>query len=138
MKKNDTPWTSASDIGSANFCPKSLEFRARGIRPSRQTQKKQRAGDSYHREETKAAYRQTGQDQRCFIASYCLGPRHPVTQSLRDYRDDVLVNKRLGKLFIRAYYGLSPVLIRYLGDSGLFYRLSRSAVLSLAGRVTKR
>ena len=137
MKKNDTPWTNASDIGSANFCPKALEFRAKGIRPSRHTQKKQRAGDVYHREETKAAYRQTRQDQRCFVASYCLGPQHPVTQSLRDYRDSVLVNKRLGKLFVWVYYGLSPVLIRLFGHSRLFYKLSRSAVLWLAGRVTK-
>lgn len=131
MKKHcDTPWVSASEVGSAQFCPQSLAMKNKGIRPSREIEQKQRAGDAYHALETKSAYRQ--QDKRCFVASYALGPQHPTTQLLRDWRDKVLLQNCLGKIFVQVYYLFSPVIIQIFGQSLFFRKISRSTVLWLA------
>ena len=136
--KNKTPWVNASEVGSASYCPKALEYRHRGVRPTRQAQQKQRKGNVHHARETKAAYQQQRQqDKRCFVASYALGQDHPVTQSLRDWRDESLKQTAAGRAFVRIYYLVSPLLIRALGQSKLFRKISKEAVLWLATKVAK-
>ena len=53
----------------------------------------------------------------CFIATAVFGSRDPRTELLRTWRDDVLLQNRLGRSFVRAYYRLSPPLAKALSRS---------------------
>jgi uncharacterized protein YjbI with pentapeptide repeats len=50
----------------------------------------------------------------CFIATACCGSTSDEVRDLRHYRDAVLVHSRLGQLFVRGYYRLSPPVARFL------------------------
>jgi len=47
----------------------------------------------------------------CYIATHCYGEFHPITNSLRNYRNEVLFASWHGRAFIRAYQFISPKLI---------------------------
>lgn len=47
----------------------------------------------------------------CYIATYCYGESHPITESLRSYRDEVLLSSSSGRVFVRLYQFLSPKVI---------------------------
>lgn len=51
----------------------------------------------------------------CYIATMAYGDiNHPKVETLRRFRDNVLINKRLGILFINYYYKFSPFLVSKL------------------------
>lgn len=53
--------------------------------------------------------------KNCYIATMAYGDiEHPNVRFLREFRDDYLVNYKLGKLFIRIYYKHSPTLAQKL------------------------
>lgn len=52
--------------------------------------------------------RQAVIDGRCFVASYAYGGDSPEAAELRKYRDVQLKKTFSGRMFIRAYYALSP------------------------------
>lgn len=57
----------------------------------------------------------------CYIATSVYGSYDcPQVWTLRRYRDDVLDKTIFGRLFIRIYYKLSPILVRTLGSTKLF------------------
>tara|TARA_R110000868_G_scaffold100129_7_gene275482 strand:+ start:6954 stop:7667 length:714 start_codon:yes stop_codon:yes gene_type:complete len=76
----------------------------------------------------------------CYIATHCYGSDHPVTQTLREYRDTTLNKFFLGRIFIHTYEVISPVLVkaRYTLPSitafldPLFYK-----VINLFFKITK-
>lgn len=47
----------------------------------------------------------------CYIATYCYGEQHPITSSLRNYRNEVLFASPQGRTFVRFYQFISPKLI---------------------------
>lgn len=50
----------------------------------------------------------------CYIATMAYGSyEHPQVLILRNYRDEVLINKWWGNTFIKAYYSTSPILVKY-------------------------
>lgn len=50
----------------------------------------------------------------CYIATACYGSYHaPEVIILRKFRDDFLSRLLIGSLFIRLYYGVSPLFVRY-------------------------
>ncbi len=55
-------------------------------------------------------------DASCFIATVAFGENSPEVRILRDYRDEVLENSRAGKIFVKAYYAISPGISDWLRD----------------------
>ena len=57
----------------------------------------------------------------CYIATAVYGAYDcPQVCTLRRYRDDVLAESALGRLFIRIYYKFSPKLVKYFGQTRCF------------------
>lgn len=54
------------------------------------------------------------QDRRCFVATAVWGGDDPRTQQLRDWRDRVLLTHAFGRALTRAYYAISPWLVRLI------------------------
>lgn len=50
----------------------------------------------------------------CYIATMCYGKYHPNVSQLKYYRDQLLAQYFLGKIFIQFYYQISPSIITYL------------------------
>lgn len=63
----------------------------------------------------------------CYIATAVYGSYDcPQVWTLRRYRDDKLSLSRLGRLFIKTYYAVSPKLVKTAGDTKIFQRFFRS------------
>ena len=60
----------------------------------------------------------------CYIATAVYGS-YGCSQVwvLRRYRDGVLTNRALGRLFIRVYYAVSPSLVKWFANMSWFNRL---------------
>ena len=57
----------------------------------------------------------------CYIATCVYGSYDcPSVWVLRRYRDQVLESTCLGRFFISLYYAISPVVVRFFGDSRIF------------------
>lgn len=59
----------------------------------------------------------------CYIATCVYGSYDcPEVWTLRRFRDDVLRTTAAGRLFIRAYYAVSPTLVRWFGKASFIRR----------------
>ena len=59
--------------------------------------------------------------QGCYVATSVYGSYDcPEVWTLRRYRDEVLGSTWYGRLFIRAYYAVSPTAVKFFGDSEWF------------------
>ena len=64
------------------------------------------------------------QKSGCYIATAIYGSYDcPEVWTLRRYRDYVLDVTWYGRLFIRAYYSISPTLVKWFGATGWFRKL---------------
>lgn len=50
----------------------------------------------------------------CFIASAVYGPLSPEVALLRQFRDNILIRRTAGRLFVNSYYALSPAVASVL------------------------
>lgn len=132
---NDKKLVSASKIGKMAWCPHGSSLQEQGVIASAQSQAKADYGTASHERLTAAAIEQQAQDQRCFVASYALGPNHAVTQQLRDWRDNNLSHHHLGRIFIKTYYALSPCTIKLLSPLPGARTAASSLVLAFAWMV---
>lgn len=63
----------------------------------------------------------------CFVATAVYRDNAaPEVMILRRYRDEVLHRFAIGRIFIKAYYGISPPIALAIGRSPLFSKLVRS------------
>lgn len=76
----------------------------------------------------------SGRDSRCYVASELYGPQAVETCALRAWRDRVLMPRVAGRVLVRAYYALSPILVRLVRA----WPALRPAVASLVEPVTRR
>ena len=68
----------------------------------------------------------------CFIASVCYnGYDSPEVLTFRYFRDEVLLKKYSGKIFVKAYYFLSPKISLYIGKSEKAKRVIRKYFLDV-------
>lgn len=60
----------------------------------------------------------------CYVATCVYGSYDcPQVWTLRRYRDDTLGSTWYGRLFIRTYYAISPVLVKWFGNTNWFKKL---------------
>ncbi|MCX7978579.1 MAG: hypothetical protein N2578_06200, partial [Bdellovibrionaceae bacterium] len=65
-------------------------------------------------------------DKRCFIATAAYGSAlEPEVLSLREFRDRYLNKSKWGRVFVAAYYRLSPPLAEFISDSPFLRALVR-------------
>jgi hypothetical protein len=74
-------------------------------------------------------------DTRCFIASQIYGPAAAQTDCLRAWRDRVLLPCLAGRLVVRAYYSISPVVVALTRTSPRLARLTRRALDAFLRRI---
>jgi hypothetical protein len=78
-------------------------------------------------------------DSNCFVVTTTMGDtNHPVVNDFRNYRDDVLLNTILGRLFIKIYYQIGPYLSEIIKNDKTLFQISRSLILKLHKRIIKR
>src|SRR5262249_9484555 len=53
----------------------------------------------------------------CYLASYVYGPESCEVEMLRRLRDEMLMSSRLLSLFVRLYYRMSPIDLRWFGNA---------------------
>lgn len=58
----------------------------------------------------------------CVYSSY----HHKNVMMLRKYRDDVLNESLIGRMFIKVYYFISPILVKYFHDFKWFKKINRN------------
>ena len=74
----------------------------------------------------------------CYIATAVYGSYDcPEVWTLRRFRDEVLRESVLGRLFIRSYYAVSPGLVRHLGSKPLFQKPVKMALDSFVSNLKK-
>lgn len=60
----------------------------------------------------------------CYVATMIYGNKnHLNVVLLRDYRDQILAKTTYGKIFIKLYYAISPLLVRKTKRNGFAYQL---------------
>ena len=75
----------------------------------------------------------------CYVATAVYGSYDcPQVWTLRRFRDDTLAETWYGRAFIRAYYAVSPTLVRWFGETKWFQRLWRGPLDRLVARLRSR
>ena len=65
----------------------------------------------------------------CYVATAVYGSYDcPQVWTLRRFRDNVLAETWYGRLFIKAYYAVSPTCVKLFGDTELFQNFFRSVL----------
>lgn len=65
----------------------------------------------------------------CYIATAVYGSYDcPEVWTLRRFRDRYLLDHALGRLFVKAYYAVSPTVVRCFKDNRLFNSINRKAL----------
>lgn len=121
-RNKNSDWISASDVGRAAYCPRSVALKYAGAKPSARAMDARKRGDLKHEEFN----RQATKDRRCYVASYLYGVDDPRTEILRQFRDRHIKRVPGGHYLIQCYYRVSPMVI------GLSERIP------IAGRIIRK
>ena len=88
---------------------------------------------------SKPKQKQQPKESGCYIATAVYGSYDcPEVWTLRRYRDDVLDNSWYGRLFIRAYYAISPRLVKWFGTAKWFRNLFYNPLNRWVRKLNKR
>lgn len=69
---------------------------------------------------------QDSASEGCYVATCVYGSYDcPEVWTLRRFRDDTLGKRFWGRIFIRAYYAVSPAMVQCFGNTGWFRKLWR-------------
>ncbi|KZC32644.1 MULTISPECIES: CFI-box-CTERM domain-containing protein [unclassified Rhodanobacter] len=120
IARSEQDYLPATALASLGFCEVKLLNEVRFGKQSTATQKAAAgAGIEEHErfhQVVSALHNQPrpAQDRRCFIATAMWGSADPRTQQLRDWRDRVLLTHGFGRGVVRAYYAISPWMVRLM------------------------
>lgn len=82
-------------------------------------------------EKEKINHTQSKNDGFCFIATACYGNYNsPEVIVLRDYRDNILLKTKFGRIIVKVYYFLSPPFAKLLFKSESLKKFVRLNILS--------
>ena len=77
--------------------------------------------DGYTMYDTKGNKIADADPEYCYIATCVYGSYDcPEVWTLRKFRDNYLYKHSLGKIFIKIYYTISPILVKLFGNTKLF------------------
>lgn len=137
---------SSSDLAALVKCELELVWTKDGKRPTAEVRERERAsaaGEVLHRQaqvsmetfhnrprpgRAPEGTAPSGQDKRCFVASAVYGVSAPETDELRVFRDRELLTRPAGSWAVRAYYALSPPLVRVMARVPVMRPLARSVL----------
>ncbi len=75
----------------------------------------------------------------CYIATCVYGSYDcPEVWTLRRFRDQELSRTWYGRMFIRIYYGVSPVIVKYFGQTHLFKHTAKRYLDWMVGKLASR
>lgn len=75
----------------------------------------------------------------CYVATAVYGSYDcPEVWTLRRFRDNTLDRTWYGRAFIRAYYAVSPTLVRWFGTTGWFRSLFKAPLDRLVWKLRQR
>lgn len=124
------------------FCEKRVLLAHRyGQRMTPEQQRSAAKGRRAHQQyylEGLAAAAERGVDRRCFIATCLFGDEAWQTIVLRRYRDEVLMQRREGRLLVAAYYWVAPAMCRVLAWLPWIQPPARRLVGMLVSAVRRR
>lgn len=136
MKRLKT-YHAITDIVGTVYCEQKVVFdRERGDARPLKVRAKAAAGTFEHLRFQVEGQTRAALDRRCFIATAIYGPDAPETNFLRAWRDRVLMSTTAGRLFVRAYYAVSPSLVPMLSRSrrgAAAVRAALNALLAMLG-----
>lgn len=117
-RTQDEQLVSAKELAEMGFCEKRvllahLHGQRLTLAQRRSVERGRQAHDQYYREGLAVAS-STGADRRCFVATYLYGDAAWQTETLRRFRDEVLLRSELGRRIVEAYYALAPSMCRLL------------------------
>lgn len=73
-----------------------------------------------------SSYAPSQKTRGCYIATAVYGSYDcPQVWTLRRYRDNILAESCVGRFFIRTYYAISPILVKWFGHTQWFKKLWR-------------
>ena len=79
------------------------------------------------------------QKRGCYIATCVYGSYDvPQVWALRRFRDESLASCFFGRLFIRAYYAVSPTLVKWFGGTRWFKKLWRGALDKIVAKLRSK
>lgn len=104
---------------------KSMRF----LLPGRTIEDGQRFANAIKNGKTSVALTELTKDPgNCYIATYVYGDYDASeVLTLRKFRDEMLLSNFLGKIFVKVYYNISPILIKHFG--GKIFRNTAKKVL---------
>ena len=74
----------------------------------------------------------------CYVATCVYGSYDcPEVWTLRRFRDNVLAQSWAGRAFIRTYYALAPVAVRWFGNADWFRSFWKKRLDGLVSRLQK-
>lgn len=74
----------------------------------------------------------------CYIATAIYGSYDcPAVWTLRRYRDETLAGTWFGRMFISAYYAISPTLVKWFGNTNWFKKVWRGPLDRMVARLNK-
>ena len=119
---------SISDIVAAVYCEQKLIFdRDLGDASPLPIRKKAAEGTLEHQRFAMEGQR-AAIDKRCFIASSIYGIDSIEAVTLRKWRDDVLLQSKMGCLFVYGYYRLSPCMVSVMAHQTWLVSLVRAGL----------
>ena len=75
----------------------------------------------------------------CYIATSIYGSYNcPQVWTLRRFRDDILDNYLLGRIFIKTYYAISPSLVKWFGETYIFKTILTPILDKFVASLNKR
>jgi serine/threonine protein kinase/rRNA-processing protein FCF1 len=84
------------------------------------------------------AQKQQSSSSWCYVATYVYGTYDcPELWILRRFRDTKLKKSVLGRIFIKAYYWLSPSIIRHFGSFQIFNTIASKFVYKVVSKLKK-
>jgi hypothetical protein len=114
----EEPPVSAKELAEMGFCEKRvllahLHGQRLTLAQRCSIDRGRQAHQQYYREGL-AAVSATVADRRCFVATCLYGDAAWQTETLRRFRDEVLLRYQLGGWMVEAYYELAPGMSRLL------------------------
>lgn len=78
------------------------------------------------------------EDKKCFIATVVYGSDSPEIAKLRQWRDDWLIKYAIGRLFVKYYYKIGPVIAHYISKSKFSKKIVKTILDILIKTIFKR